>query len=122
FLVPSYPHRPTSPRIHRMFNGSNIALFIIAITPRCVLGNDLLNRYPVPLLDIEREDERVPVRKSIRPTLHLGIPTSVEIHTGAIRDTPLVAQCKRFACFPCRTERTFVHEESEGIHRVDAGT
>src|SRR5947209_6283479 len=100
-LLPSYPHHPTSPRIDRMLNGSNIRHLIIAIAPRRVLWDNLLNRHPVPLVDIEREDKCVPVRKAILPTLHLSIPSPVEIHTGTIRNTPLVAQRERFPRFPC---------------------
>src|SRR5947209_8083846 len=120
FLVPSYPHLTSSPGIHRMFNGSNIGRFIIAVTPRRILGNDLFNRHQVPLLDIEREDEHVPLTTSLLPTFHLRLPTPIEIHTGTIRDTALIAQRKRFACLPRCAERAFVEEEGERIHRVDA--
>src|SRR5437588_5902122 len=103
FLVLSYPHLAPSPGIHRMFNGSDIRLFIIAVAPRRVLWDNLLNRHPMPLFDVEREDERVPVHKAILPTLHLGIPSPIEIDTRAIRNAALIAQRERFACFPCRT-------------------
>src|SRR5216117_2569934 len=81
-LIPSYPHLAPSPGIHRMFDGSTIRQFIVAIARRCVLRNDLFHRHPVPLFDIEREDERVPMGEPILPTLYLGIPSPITINTG----------------------------------------
>src|SRR2546430_1403341 len=102
-----------------MFHRCDIGCLIVAVTARCILRNNLLNRGPSPCVDIEIADEPEPVRKAIGPTLHLRVATPTLINTGSISDATFVAWRARHPRLSRGAKIRLVPEEGQGIHRVN---
>src|SRR6266568_6944245 len=70
------------PRLHSLFDCCNIAGHVI-FARWGILGHDLLHRTEMPLSDIQRPNEPVPIRVALHPTAIGSVALDTSIALGA---------------------------------------
>src|SRR6266567_193755 len=103
------------PRLHSLFDCCNIAGHVI-FARWGILGHDLLHCAEMPLADIQRPNEPVPIRVTLYPTTIGSVALDALI---AIR-TADIPQREGSTCHTASTEGAFMLEECQGVGVVNA--